>query len=407
MKSKITEISGAINKPKGFLASGVSCGIKKNNLPDLALIVSENDSKACGVFTKNIVKGHSLQRTMNTIKSGICRAVVINSGNANACVGQKGYDDAQKMARFVADKLNISPDKVLTGSTGVIGQNLPMDKIESGVEKAISALDCSEQSGHDSQYAIMTTDTKTKEKCLLIDINGHDVYIAGMAKGSGMIHPDMATMISIITTDCNISGDLLNHSLHKVINKSFNRISVDGDTSVCDMVILLANCKAENPEITSTLSPEYFIFEEALEILCIDLAKKIAQDGEGATKLVEINVLNAKNENDAYLILQSVSKSPLVKTAMFGEDANWGRIITAMGYSGAKFDPEICDIYIGDLNVCKNGSAVNFDETLAKAILQKPEINLSIDLKQGEIKDTMWTSDFSYEYVKINGSYRS
>lgn len=407
MKNKITEIQGCVNKPKGFLASGVACGLKKNGLLDLALIVSDSNAKVCGVFTKNRVKGHSLQRTMDIIKSGICRGIIINSGNANACVGERGYSDAEKMASLVADKLNISSDLILTGSTGVIGQALPMDKIEKGIDSGFNALDSKEESGHNAQLAIMTTDTKTKEKCFLLDIEGNNVYLSGMAKGSGMIHPDMATMIAVITTDCNISHALLQKSLNDVIGKSFNRISVDGDTSVCDMVIMMSSCNSTNNEITSPFSEAYNLFSEALELLCVDLARKIAKDGEGATKLIEINVINSNTEKDAFLILQAVAKSPLVKTAMFGEDANWGRIITAAGYSGAVFNPDYCDIYIGNLKVCENGCALSFDESKAKDILKSAEITLTIDLKEGNFSDRIWTSDFSYDYVKINGSYRS
>jgi glutamate N-acetyltransferase/amino-acid N-acetyltransferase len=459
MKYKAEWIDGAINTPKGFTAAGVACNIKKNNGLDLALIVSDIPAAACGVFTRNIVKGHSLQRTMSVIESGTARAIVINSGNANACLGQKGLADANEMANMVSEKLGFGPDEVLTGSTGVIGQPLPMDKIKEGISLAVNALSTHPKSGHDSQLAIMTTDTMTKEFCVKltfnnsinidndtgISINNHSNFtdienanaitdnneddiansnqnvntntetkgidnsfcISGMAKGSGMIHPNMATMISVITTDCDIAQPLLATALREITDKTFNRVSVDGDTSVCDMVVMMANGKACNPPIISAESYEYSAFCEVLEELCRKMSKAIAKDGEGASKLIEVNVVNAATKQDAYLILQSIAKSPLVKTAMFGEDANWGRILTAAGYSGANFNPDICNIKIGDLLVCTYGTAVDFDEIRAKEILSENEIIITVDLVDGSFNDTIWTCDFSYDYVRINGSYRS
>lgn len=414
MKYKAEWIDGAINTPNGYTAAGVACNIKKNNGLDLALIVSDIPAAACGVFTRNIVKGHSLQRTMNVIESGTARAIVINSGNANACLGQKGLADANEMANMVSEKLGFGPDEVLTGSTGVIGQPLPMDKIEEGISMAVNALSANPKSGHDSQLAIMTTDTMIKEFCVNLTFNNNEdnrdassFCISGMAKGSGMIHPNMATMISVITTDCDISQPLLAAALRDITDKTFNRVSVDGDTSVCDMVVMLANGKANNSPIISDESDEYSAFCEVLEELCRKMSKAIAKDGEGASKLIEVNVVNAATKQDAYLILQAIAKSPLVKTAMFGEDANWGRILTAAGYSGANFNPEICNIKIGDLLVCTYGTAVDFDEIRAKEILSENEIIITVDLVDGSFNDTIWTCDFSYDYVRINGSYRS
>lgn len=414
MKYKAEWIDGAINTPKGFTAAGVACNIKKNNGLDLALIVSDIPAAACGVFTRNIVKGHSLQRTMSVIESGTARAIVINSGNANACLGQKGLADANEMANMVSENLGFNADEVLTGSTGVIGQPLPMDKIKDGISMAVKALSTHPKSGHDSQLAIMTTDTMTKEFCVNLTFNNNEdnrdassFCISGMAKGSGMIHPNMATMISVITTDCDISQPLLATALRDITDKTFNRVSVDGDTSVCDMVVMLANGKANNSPIISDESDEYSAFCEVLEELCRKMSKAIAKDGEGASKLIEVNVVNAATKQDAYLILQAIAKSPLVKTAMFGEDANWGRILTAAGYSGANFNPEICNIKIGDLLVCTYGTAVDFDEIRAKEILSENEIIITVDLVDGSFNDTIWTCDFSYDYVRINGSYRS
>lgn len=407
MNELIKIIDGSITSPKGFLAAGISCGLKKNGNPDLAVISSSTVAKACGVFTKNVVKGHSLKRTMRVIKSGKAKAVVINSGNANACVGNQGDIDADMMAMDVANALQCSPDEVLTGSTGVIGQLLDMNKVHKGITDAASSLNNSVEAGHLAESAIMTTDTIAKEFTMSFPVGSNTVVISGMAKGSGMIHPNMATMISVITTDCNIDNVLLQKALSSVTNKTFNRVSVDGDTSVCDMVVILANGQAENEIILSEESDEYKIFVEALEYGCTKLSKEIAQDGEGATKLIEIEVLNANSPEDAILILQAVAKSPLVKTAMFGEDANWGRILTAVGYSGVEFNPDHCHINIGGLQVCANGTALPFDESIAKTILAQKEIHITIDLSDGNVNDHIWTCDFSYDYVKINGSYRS
>lgn len=407
MSSMFQFIKGSVTSPKGFSASGVACGLKKNGNPDLALLTSSPVANACGVFTKNIVKGHSLKRTMNVIQSGQACAVVINSGNANACVGEQGDKDATTMAQFVANELNCNPSLVLTGSTGVIGQLLAMDKLHTGITQAVSLLSTSEEAGHLAEQAIMTTDTIAKEFTVSFSVNGSDIVISGMAKGSGMIHPDMATMISIITTDCNIEHSLMQKAIRTVSDKTFNRVSVDGDTSVCDMVVMLANGLAGNKQIDSESSSEYLLFLEALEAGCRKLAKEIAQDGEGATKLIEIQLKHCNSKEDAIKILHAVAKSPLVKTAMFGEDANWGRILTAVGYSGASFNPDHCHIYIGNLQVCANGTALAFDETTAKEILSKNEILITIDLSDGNTEDHIWTCDFSYDYVKINGSYRS
>lgn len=400
-------LNGSVTSPKGFLAAGVSCGLKKNGNPDLAIVSSVVTAKACGVFTRNVVKGHSLQRTMRVLRNGAAKAVVINSGNANACVGERGDADADTMAAILAGHLECSPGKILTGSTGVIGQVLPMDKVKLGIEDAVGRLSDTVEAGHLAERAIMTTDTVPKEFTVQFKVGYETVTISGMAKGSGMIHPNMATMISVITTDCNIKQHLLHLALSSVTDRTFNRVSVDGDTSVCDMVVILANGQAENEPIVSEDSIEYKTFVKALEEGCTLLSKSIAADGEGATKLIEIEVLHANSKEDALKILQSVAKSPLVKTAMFGEDANWGRILTAAGYSGVDFNPNHCDITIGDLPVCKDGTALDFNEEMAKSILSGKEIHIQIDLRDGTVADRIWTCDFSYDYVKINGSYRS
>ncbi|HHT93028.1 MAG TPA: bifunctional glutamate N-acetyltransferase/amino-acid acetyltransferase ArgJ [Clostridiaceae bacterium] len=390
---------------RGFKASGVACGLKKNGRKDLAVVISDSPCVCAGVYTTNIVKGHSLQLTMERMEtSPYVNAVVVNSGCANACVGQRGYDDAQLITEYLAQKLNVDKETVLIGSTGVIGVPLNVELIRKGIDKAFDEL--SYIGGHDAMEAIMTTDTVPKLYEKETVIGGKTVRIGGMAKGSGMIHPNMATMISIITTDANISKKMLDKALSNVVNKTFNRVSVDGDTSVCDMCLVMASQMAGNECIEEDGS-EYILFEQALYEVCLNLAKAIAKDGEGATKLVEIEVVNAKSKEDADLITSAIAKSPLCKTAFFGEDANWGRIITAAGYSKAYFEPNRIDIYIGGLAVCKNGVALEFDEDIAIGILKQDEFKILVDLNLGSEKSIMWTCDFSYDYVKINGSYRS
>ena len=399
-------IDSSITAVKGFKASGVACGLKKDEQPDLALIVSEKMASAAGVFTKNIVKGHSLQLTMKRMEKGQAQALIINSGNANACVGETGMTDAKTMASLVASKINCKPDDVLVGSTGVIGQPLNMHAIRGGIEKAVSQLSSDTEAGHLAEKAIMTTDLIPKEAVVRFSIGEQAVTVAGMAKGSGMIHPNMATMIGVIAMDCAVSQPLLAAILKRVTNRTFNRVSIDGDTSVCDMVIAMANGLSGAGTIQKETA-EAEKLEKAIEAVCTRLARLIAADGEGATKLVEIRAEGLRSQEDAFKMVTAVAKSPLVKTALFGEDANWGRILTAAGYSGANFNPEKIDICIGSLKVCENGVALAFDEAKAKSILQEKEIVIKLLLKEGDAWDRMWTCDFSYDYVKINGSYRT
>ena len=393
-----------VTAPIGFKAAGVSCGLKKNDRKDLALLVSDIDANAAGIFTTNIVKGHSLMWTREKIKNGTAKAVVINSGCANACVGIRGDKDAEEMAKFAAMLAGCEPEKVMLGSTGVIGYPLDMEKIKTGITKAFDQL--SADGAADCALAIMKTDTFPKQASKTFELGGKTVTIGGMAKGSGMIHPNMATMISVLTTDAGISVELLQRALRTVADKSFNRISVDGDTSVCDKVLILANGMAGNTPITWE-GTEYSIFVNALLEVSVALSKMLARDGEGATKLIEIRVENCSDKKNAHLILNAVAKSPLVKTAVFGKDANWGRIFTAAGYSGAVFDPNKTDIYLGDILVCKNGTAYPFDEEKALEILNRDEVTIVIDLKDGKVCDRMWTCDLTYDYIKINGSYRT
>lgn len=397
-------IHGGVTAPDGFFATGVACGIKKNGKKDLAIVCSEDTAAAAGVFTTNVVKGHSLQVTMEHIKNGYANAIIVNSGNANACVGEQGYRDALEMASIAAELLECEPENILLGSTGVIGMPLDMEALRAGIPTLIENMD--PDGGHDAEEAIMTTDLIPKEVAVEFEIQGTQVRIGGMAKGSGMIHPNMATMIGIITTDANISKKLLDKALKDVVKHTFNRVSVDGDTSVCDMVLIMANGQADNEYIVEE-DANFEKFKQALELVCTSLARMVAKDGEGATKLIEVIAEEVSTEEDAYKIVSAVAKSPLVKTAIFGEDANWGRIITAAGYSGAQFDPNKADIYLGDLIVCQNGTALPFDETKAKAILSEKEVKITIRLKEGNFADRIWTCDFSYDYVKINGSYRS
>ncbi len=400
----MNKIDGGVTAPEGFFATGIACGLKNQGKKDLAIVCSEDSAAAAGVFTTNKVKGHSLQLTMDHIKSGYANAIVINSGCANACVGEQGYKDALEIASITANLLECTPGDILVGSTGVIGKPLDMDKIRPGLEQLVSAMD--PDGGHDAEEAIMTTDTLHKEIAVELDIQETRVVIGGMAKGSGMIHPNMATMIGVITTDANISRKLLDKALKEVVGRTFNRVTIDGDTSVCDMVLILANGLADNAGIIHE-GEDYELFRNGLEEVCTFLSRQIARDGEGATKLIEVAVEGAGSPEDAYKAACSIAKSPLVKTMIFGEDANWGRIFTAAGYSGAEFDPNFSDIYISDLQVCKNGCAVDFDEDAARALLQKNEIKLLVKLGNGVYADRVWTCDFSIDYVKINASYRS
>ncbi|MBO4459546.1 MAG: bifunctional glutamate N-acetyltransferase/amino-acid acetyltransferase ArgJ [Clostridiales bacterium] len=403
-----------INKPQGFKACGIYAGLKTDpgnsgntDLYDVALIYSETPAKVAGVYTSNLVKGHSLVRSIDLINSKESfRAFVINSKVANACVGQAGYEDAADIAACAAGELGITADEVLTASTGTIGVRLPVDKINAAIPKLASALSREAEDGHKAERAIMTTDTVPKEVSAEITLSsGKTVVISGMAKGSGMISPNLATMIGVFTTDADMDKALLNKVLKSAVSHSFNRVCVDGDTSVCDMVTLWAN--GASGAVIEEGSSDYDLFCEALTDLATDLSRLIAKDGEGATKLLEITVDGAASEKDALLIVSAVAKSPLVKTGFFGEDANFGRIITAAGYSGAMFDPDKIDIDVSGLPVCRDGIMLVFDEDEAAKLLHEEEIKIEIVLHEGDAFDRMFTCDFSYKYVEINGSYRT
>lgn len=395
--------NGSIVSPKGFRASGIACGIKKNGAPDVALIVSDVPATCAATFTRNLVKGHSLQLSMRHIQGGLAKAFLINSGNANACVGPQGDRDATDATQRLAARLDCPVEQILFNSTGVIGIPLPIDKLLEGIDRAVASLSADETAGHAAEAAIMTTDTIPKEVTVSFEKDGRTVTVSGMAKGSGMIHPDMATMIGVLTTDCAVDAEVLGDTLRKAVATTFNRVTVDGDTSVCDMVAVFANGLAENKRITEP-DPD---LTDAFCTVCEALSRMLAKDGEGATKLIEVKVVHACTPEDAYRVALSVAKSPLVKTMIFGEDANWGRILTAVGYSGANIDPARCGIRIGGLEMCRNGAAIAFDEAAAKTMLSGDEILIEIDLQNGNAWDRFWTCDFTYDYVKINGSYRS
>ena len=402
-------INSGVTAPIGFLASGIYCGLKKNpNKKDLALIFSEKIASAAGVYTKNKVKGAPLTVSKEHLINKKAQGIIINSGNANTCNGDDGLSKAEKTCVLCGTALDIAPNDILVASTGVIGVPLNLSAIESGIPSLVSALN--KDGGLDSAEAIMTTDTVLKQGSITFKVGEKNITLGAMAKGSGMIHPNMATMLSFITTDLNISEELLEKALKDSVDISYNRISVDGDMSTNDMVLILANGMANNPKIIEEDS-DYDNFCTALKTLNIYLSRRIAKDGEGATKLMECIVKNCSSINEGEILAKSVINSSLVKTAIFGSDANWGRILCALGYTDVDFDPEKVDVSfkssVGEINICTNGSNVNFDEPLAKEILLKDEIQIIIDMKSGNNDVTCWGCDLTYDYVKINGDYRS
>jgi len=422
----VTEITGGVCAPKGFLAGGIRCGIKQSlhasssQKKDLALIYSHNSCSAAAMFTNNKVKAASVLISQENITDGKLRAIIANSGNANACTGQKGMADAKRMAQLTADIFLIRPSEVAVASTGVIGVPLPIEVIEKNMDSLKTSLR-NDVSGHaDALEAIMTTDTRKKEIAIEIDIGSKVVRIGAMAKGSGMIHPDMtaakhaaakhATMLAFVTTDAAIIPSVLNTALNRAVKRSFNRITVDGDTSTNDMIVIMANGEAGNAPITAD-GGDFDIFYAALEKVCIALARMMARDGEGATKLVTVTVSGAQDEETAETLAKSVASSSLVKAACFGADANWGRVLCAMGYSGADFTPEKTSVSFkskaGEIEVCKDGQTMAFCEEKAKQILGEEEIEIFIGLKAGEALVSVWGCDLTYDYVKINGDYRS
>ncbi|MGE5558848.1 MAG: bifunctional glutamate N-acetyltransferase/amino-acid acetyltransferase ArgJ [Bacillota bacterium] len=399
-------IAGGITAPAGFKATGVHCGLKKAGHPDLALIVSEPPAAGAGVFTTNQVKAAPVLLDMEHLrKQKGTAAVLINSGNANACTGETGMRNALASAQTVAEKLGLAPEEVLVASTGVIGVPLPLGKILKGIDAAIKSL--AKENGGMAAAAIMTTDLTLKEAAVELAIEGKKVVIGGMAKGSGMIHPNMATMLAFVTSDAAVAKPVLQKAVESAVRKTFNCITVDGDTSTNDTLLVLANGCAGNETIDAVDSPAYRQFYAGLEEVCRILAKAMAADGEGATKLIEIRVEGALDDEDARLIGRTVAVSKLVKTAVFGEDANWGRILAAAGYSGCRTRVTDADIYLGDLQVCAAGGGIRFDEAKAKKILGRKEVVITIRLKPGAGSSVIWTCDLTYDYIKINASYRS
>jgi glutamate N-acetyltransferase/amino-acid N-acetyltransferase len=406
-------ISGGVCAPRGFKAGGIWCGIKPSSKKrDLALIYSERSCVAAAMFTTNRVKAASLLVSQKHTAGGKLHAVIANSGNANACTGEAGLASARRMAELAADEFAISAETVAVASTGVIGVPLPIAAIEHSISALANSLR-GDEAGHSAALeAIMTTDTRKKE--IAVEIEG-GARIGGMAKGSGMIHPNMATMLCFLTTDVSISRELLDASLRRAVERSFNRVTVDGDTSTNDMALIMAN--GASGVTVSEGSAEYAAFTEALEAACVHLARAMARDGEGATKLVTVTVNGAADEKTAEVLAKSVASSSLVKAACFGADANWGRILCAMGYAGVDFSPEKTTVSFkgkaGEIEVCRNGQTVSFSEEKAKEILSEEEIEILINAGAGSGADTgggaasVWGCDLTYDYVKINGDYRS
>ena len=401
-------IEGGVTAAQGFVAGGIHCGIRKNkSKPDLAMIYSEKPCAAAAVYTQNLVKGAPILVTRKNIADGAAKAVICNSGNANTC-NADGVEKAQAMCDLAAQALGIEPQDVVVASTGVIGQVLPMEPIQAGIPELVKAL--SADGSHAAATAIMTTDTLAKEAAAEAEIGGKTVKVGGISKGSGMIHPNMATMLCFATTDCAISPAMLDKAIHQVTEKTFNMISIDGDTSTNDTFAILANGAAGNPEITAP-GPDYDAFVQALEAVCRTLSKLMAGDGEGATKLLICQVDGAATLDMARTVAKSVICSTLFKAAMFGADANWGRVLCAIGYSGAAVDVNKIDVSFrsakGQVDVCQNGAGIPFSEEEASQVLSEHEIEILVHLHLGEASAEAYGCDLTYDYVKINGDYRT
>jgi glutamate N-acetyltransferase/amino-acid N-acetyltransferase len=410
MEANMKIIEGGVTAAQGFLATGIYAGIKKKR-KDMALVYSIVPAKGAGTFTTNVVKAAPVKWDIRVTKeSTFVQAVVLNSGVANACTGTEGDLNNERMAQAVAKAMNLPAEAVYTASTGVIGKQLPIEVIQEGVKLLAADLKEGKEAGTLAAEAIMTTDTYSKEYAVSFQVDGKEVKIGGMAKGSGMIHPNMATMLGVVTTDLAISKELLQEALSADVKRTFNMISVDRDTSTNDSLLLLANGIAGNKEITKK-DADYDNFCEALNTVTTELAKKMAADGEGATKLFEVQVVGASSEEEAIILSKSIITSNLVKTAVFGNDANWGRILCAMGYSGVNFDPDQVDLSIesadGNLKLVENGMATDYSEEIATKILSAKEVKAIADLKSGSASAIAWGCDLSYDYVKINADYRS
>ena len=407
----LKKIPGGVCAAKGFRAAGIHVGVKTHNTQkkDLALIVSDVMCTAAAVFTTNVVQAAPIHVTKAHLADGHAKAIVVNSGNANACAPQ-GEENAERMCAAAAAAIGCEAGDVVVASTGVIGQTIKVDVIEAGMPALSELLEASEAASDAAAHAIMTTDTVKKEIALETEVGGRTLRIGGIAKGSGMIHPNMGTMLCFITTDCAISPAMIREALLETAAVSFNRISVDGDTSTNDTCCVLANGLAGNAEITEK-NDDYYAFLEALQTLGVDLAKKMAKDGEGAKHLITCTVRGAKSEKSAEVISKSVISSTLTKAAIFGCDANWGRVLCAMGYSGETFDPEKVDVSFasaaGEVAVCEQGRGLPFDEDLAKKVLSEDEVEINIQMAEGDGACTCWGCDITYDYIKINGDYRT
>lgn len=405
------KIEGGITAAKGFMAASAAAGIKYKDRKDMAVIYSQVPCQAAGTFTTNVVKAAPVKWDQKLVKeSGEAQAVVINAGIANACTGAEGYSYCKATAQAAAEALGVDENSVLVASTGVIGMQLPMDRLTAGIRIMAPLLSDTQESGTEAAKAIMTTDTEKKEVAVEFEAGGKTVTIGGMCKGSGMIHPNMCTMLAFVTTDLAISRELLQEALSQDIKDTYNMISVDGDTSTNDTVLLLANGMAGNPVITEK-NEDYHAFCQALNVVNETLAKKMAGDGEGCTALFEVKIIGAESKQQAVTLAKSVITSNLTKAAIFGHDANWGRILCAMGYSGALFDPEKVDLFFesaaGKLKIIENGVALDYSEEEATRILSEPEVTAVADVKMGDQTATAWGCDLTFDYVKINADYRS
>jgi len=406
---------GAVTRVPGFRAAGTACGLKESGQSDLALVVSDRPATAAAMFTTNAFRAAPvlydmalLTRYRGQASAERYRGVVVNAGNANACTGERGLADAERMARLTESVLDLPRDSVFVMGTGVIGQPLPMAKVEAGIRAAARAL--SSAGGADAAQAIMTTDLVPKEAFARLEMGGVPLSIGGMAKGSGMIHPSLtaphATMLAVLVTDAVVSAEALERALERAVALSFNRITVDGDTSTNDTVLLLASGRAGHPKVTPD-SEGYPLFEEALTRVCLSLARQIVRDGEGATRLVAIQVRGAVSEAEAERAAKTVATSPLVKTAIFGADPNWGRVLAAIGRSGIQIDPSLVDLWLGPVQLVAGGEPLPFDVEAARAALREPEVRFTADLKSGPGQATVWTCDLSYKYVEINAEYHT
>ncbi len=410
-------IDGGVTAAKGFMAASAAAQIKYQGRTDMAMIYSEKACKAAGTFTSNVVKAAPVLWDREVTEKGSdIHAVVMNSGIANACTGEEGFEICRKTSKTAAEAVEaafgkkINAEDVLVASTGVIGMQMPMDRVEAGIQALVPALSDSREAGHAAACAIMTTDTKPKEAAVEIEIGGKTVRVGGMCKGSGMIHPNMCTMLSFVTTDLAISDELLKEALREDVKDTYNMISVDGDTSTNDTALLLANGEAGNEELTEK-TEDYQTFCEALHYVNESLAKMMAGDGEGATALFEVKVVGADSKEHAKILAKSVITSSLTKTAIFGHDANWGRILCALGYAGVDFDPLKVELYFeskaGKILIAEKGTGIAFSEEKAKEILSQPEVRALVDMHMGSAEATAWGCDLSYDYVKINADYRS